>query len=131
MSKPYRFLVHRMFKEQVEIFLTQNISYWNSLVAQCRKACSDPFNAGTPFGHVSHEALRGRIYRLWVAGPNRYRFFYLVDRSTETVLPIFLSLEFRGRIDYSKIPWEKYANEIHSDYVHNNASAFEVWRLSV
>lgn len=129
MTKPYRFLVHRIFKEQVELFLDQNISYWNSFVDQCRKACSDPFKAGSPFGRVSHEALRGRIYRLWVGGPSRYRFFYLVDQATETILPIFLSIESRGRINYSKIPWKEYANEIYSDYVQNNASAFEVWRF--
>ena len=78
-----------------------------------------------------HGITKQKVLLYIQVGCHKYRFFYLVDRSTETVLPIFLSLEHRGRIDYTKIPWEEYANEIHSDYVQKNASAFEVWRLSI
>ncbi len=73
------------------------------------------------------EELRGRIYRLWVAGPRGFRFIYLVDRATETILPVFLSLKARPYIDYGKLPWQEYAREIYDDYVQNNIDAFKIW----
>ena len=129
MRNPYKLLVHRTFKQQAEAFLERNPSYWGSFINQCRKACSDPFRVGKPLARVGLEALKGRIYRLWVGGRNKYRFIYIVDRAREAILPVFLSREVRGRINYDKIPWEEYANQIYDDYVQNNISAFAVWRL--
>lgn len=127
MSKSYRFLVHRIFKQQAEAFLDLHPSHWSSFTDQCRKACADPFKAGIPLQRVAFEELKGKIYRLWVAGPKGFRFIYLVDRATETILPVFLSLKNRPYIDYGKLPWQEYAREIYDDYAQNNIGAFRIW----
>lgn len=129
MSPLYRFLVHHIFQEQAETFLERNRSYWGSFINQCRKACADPFNAGKALERVAMPELRGRIFRLWVGGRNRYRFIYIVDRPREAVLPVFISLEVRGRLNYDKIPWQEYANQIYNDYMQNITDAFKVWTL--
>ena len=130
MTSSYRFLVHRIFQQQAEAFLERNSAFWDSFLGQCRKACADPFKAGKPLQRVGIEALRGKICRLWVGGPNKYRFIYIVDPVRKMILPVLLTLEVKGRIDYDKLPWEEYAEKIYEDLVQNNMDAFKILRLS-
>jgi len=130
LTNPYRLLVHYTFQQQADAFLERNPSYWNSFVNQCRKACADPFRAGKPLQRVAIETLRGRIYRLWVGGPNKYRFIYIVDPTRQIILPVLLTSEVRGHIDYDKLPWGEWANKIYEDLVQNKTNAFRFWKLA-
>jgi len=125
----YKFLVHRTFQEQIDSFLEMNASVWGSFIDQCRKACADPFNTGKPLARVGHPALRGRIKRLWVGGPGRHRFIFIVEKSKQIILPVYLSLQLRKDIDYDKIPWEEYADKIYNDFVKGNTEAFHFMNL--
>lgn len=129
MANPYRFLVHRIFQQQADEFPEQNPSQWKSFQDQCRKACADPFRAGKPLQRVPIQALQGKIHRLWVGGPGKFRFIYIVDPHRKIILPVLLTLKLRGQINYDKLPWGEYADKIYEDLTQNNWSAFQIWQL--
>ena len=129
MTLPYRLLVHHIFQEQMDAFIEACASHWGSFIDQCRKACADPFRVGKPLERVGHQALIGRIRRLWVGGPGGHRFIFIVNKAKEIILPVYLSLESRKDIDYDSIPWEEYANAIYDDFVKGNMEAFHFMSL--
>ncbi len=71
--------------------------------------------------------LRDRAYRLWIRGPGGFRYIYLVNREKEVVLPVFVSLNPRGRFDYDQADWERFAQAILQDLMLDRMDQFEEW----
>ncbi|TET38935.1 MAG: hypothetical protein E3J65_04595 [Dehalococcoidia bacterium] len=125
MSQNFRFLVHTVFQEQLDRFVTASPDAWPSILTQIKKARDDPFNAGKPMHDIPIKKLQGRIYRLHVRGPKGFRFIYLVDPDRRIVLGIFVSSEVKTKLDYDSIPWLEYAAQIYEDLVNGNIDKFK------
>ncbi len=123
--------MHNIFLEQSLAFADRNSANWNAFHTQCKKACIDPTNAGEILHGIAIPALKGKIYKCWVGGPQRFRFVYIFHSGLKVVLPILITLELRSRIDWDKLPWQEYADRIYSDFVKGKPAAFQDWTNSL
>jgi hypothetical protein len=53
----------------------------------------------------------------------------VVDGQRKAVLGVFISSEVKANLDYDKVPWEEYADQIYEDYLSGNEGSFQVWTL--
>lgn len=127
MSNNYRFLAHRVFRDQVENFDRDHSDASKALRKQFEKAAADPFNAGEAMRGVPTADLQGRILKTWVKGRGGFRFLYIALPKPRIVLGLFISSVRRSELDYSKFPWESWADQIYEDLLSENLDAFEEW----
>ncbi len=127
MSSSFRFLAHRVFRDQVENFDRAHRDARKALRKQFEKAAADPFNAGEAMRDVPTADLQGRILKTWVKGRGGYRFLYIALPERRVVMGLFVSSVRRSELDYSKFPWESWADQIYKDLLGGNLDAFEEW----
>lgn len=135
-----RVVAHQSFLEQYAEIVQRYPAIKKSLDKQLEKAGASPFTAGEMMRNISHEQLRGKVYKAWVHGQGMpkhkgHRLLFFVhnkDRNDEgTVLPFFISPEPRPEFDYEKFPWQSHAESIYTALVENRQeefAIFEPWR---
>jgi len=126
LSRSFNFLVHKLFKTQLENFEESHPQAYKSLLKQLQKAQADPYRAGEMMRSLPQH-LQGKLFRLRVRGRRGFRYIYMVNREQSCVFGIFVSPEQRSKFDYNKFPWMEIAEEIHQDLTSGNREKFQVW----
>jgi len=110
-----RLLVHNEFLTQYLRFQVEHEDASESLATQVQRSRDDPASRGR-LGLILNPRLEGRLYKLWVAGPQGYRYVYFHDPVAMVTLPIFLSLEPRKDFNWDSAPFAEVAERIVSDF---------------
>lgn len=129
MPSKYKFLSHEIFLQQYNDFLDKHTKSIKSLMAQIVGAVNDPLNFGKPFVGVQNSKLRGRIRSYHVSGRSHFRLMCLIDSDHEVVMGIFLSSNVKPALDYSKVPWEEYAEKIYDDLINARWEKFTIFTI--
>jgi len=65
----------------------------------------NPETAGEALKYLSPH-LAGKIKRLWVGGPKKYRLIIIVHREEKIIEVCFLDPRLRGKLNYKTLPLE-------------------------
>jgi len=126
LSRSFKFLVHKLFKTQLENFEESYPEAYRSLLKQLQKSQAAPYRAGEMMRNLPQH-LQGKLFRLWVKGKKGFRYIYMVSKEQSLVLGIFVSPVHRSKFDYAKFPWLEIAGQIHEDLMSGDVHNFEVW----
>ena len=124
----FRVLLHETIRaELVEFAASKNEAVVRSLNTQLNKIRASPLTAGSPMRRIIHPSLSGKIYKLWVGGPQGFRLTYFVDQDKKVACPFFISSVPRKDLDWDSVDWQSRADPIHNDLICGNTNAFEVF----
>jgi len=127
----YKVILHERLDKQFAEFRKENTQHSNALDKALEKLGADPRGAGGLLQGISQPELQGRVYKLYVGGPRRYRLIYFIPPPSERVpfcpvIPLYFSQVLRGRLDYSKLDLDRVGEDIVADFKANNYSKFRV-----
>jgi len=113
LSSSFKFLAHDSFLRNLKEFRQKYSKFEKSLLANLQRAQSEPFSGKAL--HSLPKKLRQKIYRLWIGGPEDFRFIYYVDQRQELVLGVYISLVPRAQFSYDEVNWDEILTEIIDD----------------
>ncbi|MCK4817672.1 hypothetical protein KA005_18025 [bacterium] len=100
----YKVVWHKVFRYQYQN-LRQGSLLKRQVAKQLEVIQKNPETAGAALKHLpSH--LAGRIKRLKVGGPKRYRMIIMVHREEKIIEVCFVDPRLRGKLDYKTLPLE-------------------------
>ena len=74
--------------------------------------------------HSLPRKLRQKVYRLWIGGPEDFRFIYYVDQKQKLVLGVYISLVPKAQFSYDKTDWDEILTEIMTDLEKGDMNKF-------
>lgn len=102
--KSYRIVWHKVFRYQYE-HLPHNSLLKRQVDKQLEVIETNPETAGKAIKYLAPH-LAGRIKRLRVGGPKKYRMIIMVHREEKVVEVCFIHPRLRKDIDYDTVPLE-------------------------
>lgn len=74
--------------------------------------------------HSLPKKLRHKVYRLWIGGPEDFRFIYYVDQKQQLVLGVHISLVPKAQFSYDKVDWDEILAPIMRDLEKGDMDKF-------
>lgn len=102
--KSYKIVWHKVFQYQYG-HLPSNSLLKRQVDKQLEVIKKNPETAGVALKHLLPH-LAGRIKRLVVGGPKKYRMSILVHREEKIIEVCFIDPRLRGELDYKTLPLE-------------------------
>jgi len=100
----YSITWHKVFCYQYE-HLKKNSLLKRQVDKQLEVIQRNPQQAGAPLRYLPSD-LAGKIRRLYVGGPGKYRMFIKTDDKKQEVKIGFIDPRLRGKLDYGDLPLE-------------------------
>ena len=100
----YKILWHKVFCYQYDN-LEKNSLLKKQIDKQLEVIQRNPQQAGAPLRYLPPD-LAGKIRRLYVGGPSKYRMFIKVDDKEKEIRIGFIDPRLRGKLDYGDLPLE-------------------------
>jgi hypothetical protein len=122
--KDFRFLAHDAFDDQCVEFLLTHPELSEQLATQLKKSVASP-DSGRCLHEIPLAALQGKLFRLWVGGPQDYRYIYLFDSKPGVVVPVYISQVPRKKFDWDVGRFLQDASQIADDLEKGNTARFK------
>jgi len=102
--KSYKIVRHKVFRYQYE-HLAQNSLLKRQVDKQLEIIEKKPETAGEALKYLTAH-LAGKIKRLWVGGPKKYRMIIMVHKEEKIIEVCFIDPRLRGKLNYKILPLE-------------------------
>lgn len=102
--KSYRIVWHKVFRYQYE-HLPQNSLLKRQVDKQLEVIEKNPETMGEALKYLAPH-LAGRIKKLRVGGPKKYRLFIMVHREEKIIEVCFIDPRLGGKLNYKTLPLE-------------------------
>ncbi len=100
----YKIIWHKVFSYQYD-HLERNSLLKKQVDKQLEVIQRNPQQAGAPLRYLPPD-LAGKIRRLHIGGPSKYRMFIKVDDKEKEIRIGFIDPRLKGKLDYGDLPLE-------------------------